>query len=312
LERSPKSWDSATKATSPACSNVGSELRPTLSDAGATVEPSHRSHSKQAAVVLDRAALALFLGAMGGDRLYCEVQRQDPAVAGNPAVFRMPTAVMMLASVVNVVGNDWGFLKSTETGHAVDSNGRPLPMYSYSAIEYLCGLDFSSKSVFEFGAGYSTLFWSARAKFVRAVEFDRSWMTKLAAPDNCRVDIVRQGGMALHFRHLAESFDIIVVDCGENRYDCCVAAREKLASGGFIILDNSDWYPNSSKFLRDSGLIEVDFFGLRPCHHYAGATSLYLDPAFRPEPAGGRLPLASVGGKDIKSRDWDRPSVPVK
>ena len=47
----------------------------------------------------------------------------------------------------------YGHLRSRLRNDIIDENGEPLPWYTYPAIEYLTGLDFTQKTVFEFGCG---------------------------------------------------------------------------------------------------------------------------------------------------------------
>jgi hypothetical protein len=231
------------------------------------------------------------------------------SVRSHFSVYEFPESLMMMMGAANIIARDWGFLKSAEMNEAVDAAGEPLPLLSYALIEYLSGLDLSGKSVFEFGSGQSTFYWSSRVKSVHSVESDAEWAAKIGAskPANCRLDVVAKGAMPRFFEDLGQTFDIIVVDCAENRYECCRVARERLAAGGFIILDNSDWHPNSARLLRESGLMQVDFFGLRPCHHYACATSVFFDRAFAPNPREDRLPRYALGGKRISNNRWDEP-----
>lgn len=223
----------------------------------------------------------------------------------------IPEWLTMLSGAYLIVAEDLGFLKSAQAKQPMDAGGKPLPMYSYALIEYLAGLDLSAKTVFEFGAGASTLWWAAHAKNVDAAESDSAWVEKLRnrKPENCRIDLVERGRMPAFFRDRNQRFDIIVVDCAENRYDCSVVAREKLTAGGVILLDNSDWYPNTAKFLRGSGLLQVDFHGLRPCHGHACTSTLFFDRAFQPAPIGARLPLPPIGGRPLLSQLWDKPST---
>lgn len=87
---------------------------------------------------------------------------------------------------------------------------------------------------------------------------------------------------------------------------CAVAIADKLKSGGLVILNNSDWYPNTAKVLRDHGLIQVDYPDFRPDHWYRCNTSLFLHPKFRPKPFDGRLLRPVLGGKDLAATSrWD-------
>ena len=62
----------------------------------------------------------------------------------------------------------------------VDAAGKPIPWFTYPAIDYIRQLDLSEKTIFEWGAGFSTLFWSSRAKSVISVETDPLWYSFLS------------------------------------------------------------------------------------------------------------------------------------
>src|SRR5687768_912204 len=74
---------------------------------------------------------------------------------------------------------DYAHVRSAALQQAVDADGRAVPWYTYPAIEYLRQLDFSDKTVFEYGSGNSTLFWGASAKRVVSAEEDERWYETL-------------------------------------------------------------------------------------------------------------------------------------
>ncbi len=74
-----------------------------------------------------------------------------------------------------------GQARSIRARRPVDAAGNPLPWYTYPAIEYLSQFDWRGASVFEFGTGYSSRFWAARAARVEAVENDPHWHAELSA-----------------------------------------------------------------------------------------------------------------------------------
>jgi hypothetical protein len=213
-----------------------------------------------------------------------------------------------------ILWRDYGHLKSVISQSAIDMNGKPLPWYTYPAIEFLQQLDFSEKTVFEYGSGMSTLFWARVAKRVVTVEDDERWYEKIArqAPANCRVmletDVANVPGM---IERTGEQFDVIVVDGparGGTRLKCCGAALRALRKGGLIILDNSDWLPESSKLLREHGLLEVDMTGFAPICGQVQTTSFYFDRAFNVPPLHDRQPIA---GRGARVDNWERPFAPL-
>lgn len=172
----------------------------------------------------------------------------------------------------------YGLVESGRTGTPSDIRGRPLPWYTYPAIEYLAGLDFRSSHVLEFGAGNSTLWWSARAKQVTSVEVDPNWFESIRARvDPANTSIYLATSEAEFFAPAAERgpFDVIVIDCLWRPESVDVSVTN-LAPGGMIILDNSDWLPATHRDLRSKGLIEVNFHGLGPAVPHAWTTSIFM------------------------------------
>src|SRR3954463_2256551 len=86
-----------------------------------------------------------------------------------------PYPFLLSLRAARTLWRDYGHVKSARRGKCVDVIGNPIPWYTYPAIEYLKQLDFSTKNVFEFGAGQSTLFWAGRARRVVSVEDDAAW-----------------------------------------------------------------------------------------------------------------------------------------
>lgn len=192
---------------------------------------------------------------------------------------------------------DYGQFKSMVRWSCVDKDDNELPWYSYPAIEYIEQLDFTDKNVLEYGSGNSSIFWAKRCKKLVSVESDSEWYFKIKdqLPDNVDYHLVE--GKDEYVSKIHEypfSFDIIVVD-GLYRYDCAVEALKKLNQGGIIILDNSDWWPETSKFLRNTNLIEVDMNGFGPINSYTWTTSFYISRDVQLKPANDRCPYYGRG-----------------
>lgn len=204
---------------------------------------------------------------------------------------------------------DYAHVRSAAIHQAVDADGRAVPWYTYPAIEYLRQLDFSDKTVFEYGSGNSTLFWGASAKQVVSAEEDERWYAALKPklPGNC--ELVLETDLARYvdvIRQYPDGFDVIVVDGaarGRTRLKCSHVAIECLRPGGLIILDNSDWLPESSRVLRESGLIQVDMTGFVPINGNTQTTSLFFHREFVTKPKGSRLPQPGPGATN---KNWER------
>jgi len=72
-----------------------------------------------------------------------------------------------------------GWARSHQEGVPIDDNGNPLPWFTYEAIELLESAEKSLWEIFEYGCGFSTLWWSPRVKHVTSVEHDLNWYQKI-------------------------------------------------------------------------------------------------------------------------------------
>jgi len=217
---------------------------------------------------------------------------------------------MFLASCANILRYSYGFVNAVENGTPVDKTDQELPLYTYPTIEYLTQFDFSNKRVFEFGSGASTIFWAKRAKEVFSVEHNIEWVDKLGSKlgENATILHAEGNDFPRKIREINGVFDIIVIDGAGFRYDCAVEATEKLAAGGIVILDNSDWHFNTAAMLKTSGLIQVDMTGFKPCYSHTSTTSIFFHREFDFPTIADRQPVYGIGAKHLHSEDWDKPS----
>jgi hypothetical protein len=194
----------------------------------------------------------------------------------------VPHKVRILSQFLYGALYEYGWLHSLKEGKPVDRLGGALPWFSYPCIDFLKQLDYREKSIFEWGAGHSTLFWSARAKRVVSIEHDPDWYAYLRPllADNCELFLstIDNEVYVDKIRDYPEGFDVIVIDGTYlGRVAGSKIAREHLKEGGFVILDNSDQSLQSARVLRDAGLLQVDFTGFCPGNGYAQTTSIFFD-----------------------------------
>lgn len=191
-----------------------------------------------------------------------------------------------------------GQYKTMITNVPIDIKGESLPWYTYPAIEYLKSFDFSGTSIFEWGCGNSSIFWSKRCKKIISCEDNESWYSYVSSKKKDNQDIVLCTDSESYSNAISKFdalFDIIVID-GKYREECTKLAPQYLKDGGFIIFDNSDWFPLSTRFLREDGFFQIDFSGFGPVNNYTWTTSLFFKynsifqknmPYSAPQPIGG-------------------------
>ncbi len=199
--------------------------------------------------------------------------------------------------VLDTLEGEHGHALSFTEQKPVNKNNEPIPWYSYPSIEYLSNLDFRQKTIFEYGSGNSSAFWAQRCRQILSVEDNAEWHKIVSASlqSNQRLLLVTE--RELYIAAVSQSEvrpDVIIVD-GSHRFACAEAARQALAPGGMIILDNSDWHPKTAAMLRGSGLIQVDFTGFNPINYYVTTTSVFLRRDIEIVPRFDRLPMPGMG-----------------
>lgn len=160
---------------------------------------------------------------------------------------------------------------------SVDANGRYVPWLTYPFVDFIENLKLSDCVVFEYGAGSSSLWWSSRVKSVCSVEMDSRWAEFIEEklPNNSQLILCEDGGQyPISIDRFDRQFDIIVVD-GAERYKSAKYSINKLTENGIIVVDNTDWYPNTAFMLRNNGFTQLDFYGFSPNNSFPSITSLF-------------------------------------
>lgn len=162
-----------------------------------------------------------------------------------------------------------GYLRSLHHNLPVDSEGRPLPFINYPMAELLRERLPRTAHVFEYGSGYSTVFFLSLAASVTAVEHDPAWHARTAELT------AGQAGLTLLHREgenypaaIEESsalYDLVFVD-GRQRIKCAEAALRRLSPAGVLLWDDSDRprYQPGLDFLKGRGFRIIRIGGLKP------------------------------------------------
>jgi hypothetical protein len=175
----------------------------------------------------------------------------------------------------------YGWFRSWWHNKPIDANGEPLPWLTYPAIDFLMQFDFQGNRIFEWGSGFSTLWWHNQGAEVTTVESNPSWVPYIKSHLPSEVRFIQTAfSVQDEVDAIAATeglFDVIVVDNnGPFRWRCCEVAPGKLAEGGIIILDNSDQCPKAWRLLNDKGFTAIDFSGFAPSNAYAQTTTIFF------------------------------------
>lgn len=175
-----------------------------------------------------------------------------------------------------------GWLRSRRQNAPVDGKGEAIPLYTYPAIAFLKGRIPPDVSVFEFGMGYSTLWWSKVAAEVQSVEHDKIWFDRMTPqlPTNALAKLRSFATTEYVTAACGEGpFDVIVVD-GRRRVESAEASLNELSSRGVMIWDNSEREVYSEGLMRivNQGFKRLDFWGMQPQVAYGSCTSILYKP----------------------------------
>jgi len=135
------------------------------------------------------------------------------------------------------------------------------------ALDYLRSIAKPNWAVFEWGAGGSTVWFAKECSVVITIEQSQFWKKdickKLYNRDLCNASIryipIREGDeyyADIILDHPDETFDLVSVD-GEvtKRDQCLINSWAKVVPGGYVMLDNSNWW----KGTIPEGWTRVDF-----------------------------------------------------
>jgi predicted O-methyltransferase YrrM len=169
-----------------------------------------------------------------------------------------------------------------------------LPWFAYAAIDFLEHYIDARMTVFEYGTGGSTLFFSARCKAVVSVEDNEEWLATLGR----QVEARGLKNLTLYHRpfdfknpiNFDESayvgaigdgiYDIIVIDGQDESLNerpvCFLKAEEHVRQGGIIIVDDS-WRPTYSALRCRSRARRVEVFeSPGPLRYGVTSTDIYF------------------------------------
>lgn len=211
----------------------------------------------------------------------------------------IPTKLRVFLQMQRSILFRYGWLKALMTGRPVDNDGEPLPWITYPAIDFLKQFDFTKARVFEWGSGFSTLWWAKRCHSITTVETNSNWVPYIQPMLPANVTLLTPPfeieAEAQTINHLDHLFEVIVIDNnGPFRWRCAETATSRLADGGFIMLDNSDQCLRTTAILRNSGFCQIDFTGLCPGGGYVHCTSLFFKKHIGIPLLTGEAPLQSV------------------
>ncbi len=194
-------------------------------------------------------------------------------------ISHLRTSRVLLSLMNNGYLKEIGWLNSEVSGMPVDQDNNPIPWCTYSYIQFITQYLTSDKSMFEFGAGNSTLFYAPKIKKIYSVDNDKSWinMLRIRVPENVKLSYCTlDNGYSASIKLQEELFDIVIVD-GRNRVDCIKNSFDRITPDGIVVLDDSErkYYSEGIEFLKEKGFKRIDFWGIAPGYIHNKCTSVF-------------------------------------
>ena len=134
-------------------------------------------------------------------------------------------------------------------GRRLFLDGQVLPwLNEHTLMEYILNLceiesDVMRKwIVFEWGSGFSTLWWQKHCRVLISIEHTPEWykFLKDAIAPNCSLKLRKtKKSYVTAINEAGGSYDCIIVD-GRWRYGCLVKSLSRVKCGGILIFDNSN------------------------------------------------------------------------
>lgn len=194
----------------------------------------------------------------------------------------------------------WRWLQSMLPGHTPFGDG--IPWITFRAMDWLDAYLKPGMTVFEYGAGGSTLYFSTRVARVISVEHDAGFfgvvrsLLQQRGLSNCTLQLhepvpcetssrtfasfqPKYSGMCFDVKAIDEFpdayFDLVLVD-GRARLACVERSAQKIKPGGALVLDNTDRpaYARAYDIMRTAECL--DFEGLTPWNMEVSKTSVWI------------------------------------
>ena len=174
-----------------------------------------------------------------------------------------------------------GWIESFEEQEPLSMNGDPLPWITLLCLDFIESRLNKSMSVFEYGAGNSTLYFSKLVGNVASVEHNQEWFDKISRESESNISI-RYCSLKYNDDYcrsvlkISSYFDLIVVD-GRDRVNCIKNCVESLTHDGVIILDDSERekYKEGIDYLTSRGFKKIDFWGIALGLTYRKCTTIF-------------------------------------
>ena len=174
-----------------------------------------------------------------------------------------------------------GWFNSYKNQQPLDGSNNPIPWVTYPFLDFIGERIKSGFTIFEYGSGNSTLYFSKKVESLVTVEHDKEWFNQLkeTVPNNVKLiyEPLEYGGRyADTANRVKQKFHVVIVD-GRDRVNCCLRSVSALCQDGVIVLDDSErpQYKSALETLQEKKFYRIDFWGIAPGVSHKKCTSIF-------------------------------------
>lgn len=196
-----------------------------------------------------------------------------------PSVLRLLLSLRNTGYLVDI-----GWFEAFKSKRSINNKFKPVPWVTYPFIDFIEKRLNKTLKVFEYGSGFSSLFYSEYVLQVTSVEHNAVWYQKMKKiiPENVELifrddDIDGLYCKAVNLK--GEVYDLIIVDAND-RVNCTKQALTALSDKGVVILDDSDReeYQEAFDIMAQNKYREITFWGISPGYFNRKATTVFYRP----------------------------------
>jgi hypothetical protein len=155
-------------------------------------------------------------------------------------------------------------------------------MLSLPFLDWFESYDFSDFNLIEFGSGNSTNYFADKVETVVSFETDINFYNnfKSSLSENVDYRFIQKYDLENKIPDIEiNDKTIVFIDSASNRF-LLTKNILKTESPNILILDNSNEYKNTCKFLYDNGYLEIPLWGLRFMEVEEACTSVFIKNNF--------------------------------
>ena len=174
-----------------------------------------------------------------------------------------------------------GWIQSVKRMEPVDNNFNQVPWMNYQTINFIKERFKKDFNMFEYGSGYSTIFYANIVNRITSIEYNIDWYNKIKneIPNNAKLIYENKFNSDCYIFAVKNDdilYDVIIID-GRSRVACLEACIDQLSERGVLFFDDSerDRYRKYFDIAYKRGFRSLDFQGIKPVEPELSCTTIF-------------------------------------